>query len=170
MTRRWAVAAACAAGGLALAFWLVHAPAAKVQAQPLHVPKLAGTQPHTRATDAPELEAAQDDAPLMPVGTVDLPEQLDRRQLEAAMNKIKPHLEKCRHVEEFTGTLTVRLTIAKSGNVQSVLLVTPAEKTLTSECVLKTVRSASFPRFRGTLLPTIELTYPFLFRPEGGTL
>jgi hypothetical protein len=168
--KQWVAAVACVAGALALGLWLTHTPSAKVEAQPLHVPKLTNAQPKAHSTDSPENEGPAEEAPLMPVGTADLPEQLDRRQLEAGMAKAKIQIERCRRLEEFVGSLTVKLTIAKSGNVQSAVLVSPADKSQTSDCVLKTVRNASFPRFRGTLLPTVELTYPLLFRQEGGPL
>jgi hypothetical protein len=148
----------------AVAVWLWRPPSGAVAAPPL---KPIHLQPKAHVADSPEGETGSEDAPLMPVGTKELPEQLDRRQLEAGMQKVK--LDKCKHVEEppFTGTLTVRLTIARSGNVQSVAVLPPAEGTQTGICVAKQVkRDASFPAFRGTLVPTAELTWPFLFSAD----
>jgi hypothetical protein len=146
--------------GAALAVWLWRPPSGAVAApalQAVHLPP----KPHAEPLD--EIGGSED-APLMPVGTKELPEQLDRRQLEAAMAKVK--IDKCKIADEppFAGTLTVRVTIAKSGNVQSVAVLPPADTSATGACVAKQIRrEAAFPAFRGTLLPTIELTYPFLF-------
>ena len=55
--------------------------------------------------------------------------------------------------------------IDRSGNVKSAQALEPLDQTQTGQCVAKESRHASFPRFRGTLTPTIELTYPVYFRP-----
>jgi len=145
----------------ALAVWLWRPPSGAVAAPPL---KPIHLTPRAKTADSPDSEIGTEDQPIMPVGTKELPEQLDRRQLEAGMAKVK--LDKCRHAEEppYTGTLTVRVTIGRSGSVQSVGVLPPAEGTLTAQCVAKQVkRDAEFPAFRGTLVPTVELTWPFLF-------
>jgi hypothetical protein len=164
---RWAVVAGVAALGAALTVWFLREPSGAMVVPPLHPPRLKAANDPGKAAEAPENEAVTEDAPTMPVGTVDLPEQLDRRQLEAGMAKVKELVERCRGLETFVGTITVKLTIARSGNVQSVVLVSPLLRTATTDCVTKAARNASFPRFRGTLLPTIELTYPFLFPGPG---
>ena len=160
---RWAVVAGVGALGAALAVWLLREPTGAMVVPPLHPPRLRASNDPGKPAEAPENETVTEDTPTMPVGTVELPEQLDRRQLEAGMAKVKDHVERCRGLEAFVGTITVKLTIAKSGNVQSVSLVSPLLRTATTDCVTKAAHNASFPRFRGTLLPTIELTYPFLF-------
>jgi TonB family protein len=163
----WALGSAIATLVIAIVIWYVRGPGGAVAAPPLDPPRLKGPSAAAkRAADAPENEAPVEDLPTMPVGTTDLPEQLDRRQLEAGMTKVKPHLQRCRPDEPFVGTVIVKLTIGKSGNVQSAQVVQPPEKTPFSDCIVKVVKSASFPRFRGTLLPSVELTYPFLFKPE----
>jgi outer membrane biosynthesis protein TonB len=160
--------------GVWLAIWLLHEPDAPVNAPKLVVPKIrrvhrpATTAAETGVSDAPEGEAPAEEAPTLPVGTSDLPEQLDRHQLEEGMEKARHAVEKCQPLEGFVGTITVHVTIAKTGNPQSTQLVAPKEKTATTDCVVKAVqRNASFPKFRGTVLPTTELTYPFLFREDG---
>lgn len=163
----WALGSAVAFLALSVVIWYVRGPVGAVAAPPLDPPHLKGPSAASkRGTDAPENEAVVEDLPTMPVGTTDLPEQLDRRQLEAGMTKVKSQLPKCRPDVPFVGTVIVRLTIGKSGNVQSAQVVQPPEKTPFSECLAKVVKSASFPRFRGTVVPAIELTYPFLFKPE----
>lgn len=72
-------------------------------------------------------------------------------------------LQSCRDVEQFAGILTVRLVIARSGNLQSAQVQPPAAETRTADCVKHALRGLQFPRFRGTYTPTIEWTYPFLF-------
>src|SRR5690348_14124601 len=144
-----------AALGAALAVWLLREPSGAMTVPPLHPPRLRPSSEAGKPAEAPENDTASEDAPTMPVGTVDLPEQLDRRQLEAGMAKVKEHVERCRGLEAFVGTITVKLTIAKTGSVQSVSLVSPLLRTATTDCVTKAARGASFPRFRGTLLPTI---------------
>lgn len=158
---RWVVPVGLLGLVAALGARAAWAPDRPVAAPPLEPPKV--TRAPKAAADAPEAEGPAEDLPTMPVGTSDLPEQLDRRQLEAGMNKVKPHVFRCRELEQFVGYIKVRLVIARSGNVQSVHVVEPPERTRTTECVAKAVRTASFPRFRGTLIPTVELTYPFLF-------
>lgn len=154
----------------ALAGWSFYAPDHPATAPPLDPPRLPSAASRSKPEGAPDNEAPVEDLPTMPVGTIELPEQLDRRQLEAGMEKARKHVERCRAVEPFTGTLTVRVTIAKNGNVQSVALLPPPEtidKTPFGECVKKALKlRGSFPRFRGTVLPTIELQYPYLFGPD----
>ena len=58
------------------------------------------------------------------------------------------------------------MVIDRSGGVKSAHALEPLDETATGQCVAEEVRHASFPHFRGTLTPTIELTYPFYFRPK----
>jgi len=114
--------------------------------------------------DQPEEPAAA------PVSIGGIPEQLDRRQLEAAMVKVKPAVLHCRGLNAwggYAGELSVRMTIASSGALsQAVILGVPPEETHTAlaDCVLHAIHGISFPRFRGALHPTMEWTYPFVLR------
>jgi hypothetical protein len=81
------------------------------------------------------------------------------------MLKIMPKLMECQTLEQFVGTVQVHLVIDRSGNVKSAQALQPLDQTQTGQCVAKESRHASFPRFRGMLTPTIELTYPVYFRP-----
>ena len=149
----------------ALGLWLWRPPSGALVVpglRPLKLPPRAA-----RAADTPESESATEDAPLMPVGTRELPEQLDRRQLEAGMEHVR--LDKCLGPESppFQGTITVHLTIGRSGGVQSVQALPPAANTPIGLCVAKQVqRTASFPAFRGSLVPTVDLIYPIVFPPR----
>jgi hypothetical protein len=113
-----------------------------------------------------EFAPADDDAPVMNVVTAGgLPEEPGRHDFEQAMLKIMPKLIACQSVEQLVGIVQVHLVIDKSGNVKSAQALPPIDQTQTGQCVAKESRHASFPRFRGTLTPTIELTYPIYFRP-----
>jgi hypothetical protein len=47
--------------------------------------------------------------------------------------------------------------------VQSAAALAPLDHTPTGDCLVRVVRqSATFRPFKGTLLPTVELTYPFI--------
>ena len=91
------------------------------------------------------------------------PEQLNRHDLENAIDKLAPKVLQCRNVEQFTGFVSVRMTIEKNGSVRSLTVLPPVDKTLTADCVKRALHGLSFPRFRGTYVPQIEWTYPFLF-------
>jgi hypothetical protein len=115
---------------------------------------------------APEDEPAAEDPAAAPV-RVGAPEMLNRHDLENAIDKVRAKVLQCRDVEQFSGLMTVKLQIARSGNLQSAIIEPPLQTTKTADCVKKALRSLSFPRFRGTYLPppgTIEWTYPFLFK------
>jgi hypothetical protein len=116
------------------------------------------------AVAQPEDEPVADDPAARPVQSGP-PEMLNRHDLENAMLKVHPKVMQCRDVEQFAGTLTVRLVIAKTGNVQALSILPPGagDKTRTADCVKRALRNLSFPRFRGTYIPTIEWTYPFYF-------
>jgi hypothetical protein len=57
----------------------------------------------------------------------------------------------------------VKLTIEKNGSVRSIQVQPPVDKTRTADCVKHALHGLSFPRFRGTYIPEIEWSYPFLF-------
>jgi hypothetical protein len=158
---------------VALTVWLLREPHWTAQAAPIAVPKVkrpskASAAGVGGAPESPETEAPEPETPTMPVGTADLPEQLDRHMLENGMSKAFKAVEKCWDLEHFAGRMRVNVVIDKTGNPKSVQLLEPTMKTQTTDCVVKAVhRNASFPHFRGTLLPTVELSYPFLFKEDG---
>ena len=118
--------------------------------------------PRAAVVAAPEDEPVAEEPVAAPVQSGP-PEQLNRHDLENAIDKVKPKVLACRDVEQYSGLLSVKLVVAKSGNLQSASVEPPVDKTRTADCVKHALRGLAFPRFRGTLLPTIEWTYPFLF-------
>jgi hypothetical protein len=110
--------------------------------------------------------APEEDAPVLNVVSAGgLPEEPGRHDFEQAMAKVRPRVDQCRQLEQFVGLVQVRVVIERSGGVKSAQTLPPLDETQTGQCVAKAVRYAAFPRFRGTLTPTIELIYPFYFRP-----
>jgi hypothetical protein len=127
-----------------------------------HAPRKARVDPHRASLAAPEDEPVADEPAAAPVHAGP-PEQLNRHDLETAIDKIKPKVMACRDVEQYTGFLTVRLVIEKSGSLKSASVLPPVEKTRTADCVKHALRGLSFPKFRGTYIPQIEWSYPFWF-------
>ena len=114
------------------------------------------------AVATPEEEPAAEEPAAAPVQTGP-PEQLNRHDLEGAMEKVKPKVLACRDTEQFSGLLLVKLVIDKTGNLKSATVQPPDDYTRTADCVKHALRNLSFPRFRGTFVPTIEWSYPFVF-------
>jgi hypothetical protein len=199
---RWTVAAPLVGVGLlaaAVAWSLVPPDLASPKVAALEMPRPRVTEGAGGAGGvAPEDEATNEDAPALPVGEVR--EQLDRRELEAGMAKVRPALHRCRGLG-WSGTLEVRLTIAPSGGVTAATVLPtrapgagpapqgplffdlvdgaarrkrgrvvveesrpgdgPPVPEPVAECVVKVLKShASFGRFRGALIPQMELIAP----------
>ncbi len=139
---------------------------------PLTTPRLRALWGQDQAAGAAnaspddDFGAPDDDAPVLTVLKAGgLPEEPPRHDLEQAMEKVRPRVEQCQSLEQFVGIVQVHLVIERSGGVKSAQAVAPLDETQTGQCVAKAARSALFPRFRGTLTPTIELVFPFYFRP-----
>jgi hypothetical protein len=82
--------------------------------------------------------------------------ELDRRDVATAMTGVRVAVMKCRDLEQFEGTVTVKFVVDPSGKVSS---VSSTRKGPTGDCVAAAVKRASFPAFDGA--PT-SFTYPFL--------
>jgi hypothetical protein len=141
---------------------------APTETPPVVTPRLRAlsSPPAPQPAASPSSEedvVAEDPTPAMDPSGV--PEELGRRDLEGGMERVRPQVEACQSLEQFVGIAMVELTINHAGGVQSVTLLPPLDQTQTGECMAKAVKTASFPKFRGTLAPTIDLTYQFLFRP-----
>ena len=165
-------------GRAIVALWIVCAAViAWVWLRPLHdgplpapltrAPRKARQDPRRAAVAQPEDEPVADEPAAAPV-QAGPPEQLDRHALENAIDRVKPKVLACKDVEQYTGLVTVRLVIEKNGSVKSAQVqappgTTPVDRTRTLDCVKHALRGLSFPRFRGTYLPQIEWSYPFLF-------
>jgi hypothetical protein len=163
---RAALIAVLGAGVVLAAWWqLAPGPTPRVRTlRPPHPVRAAAAADAGART--PDDETAEDTPPApVAAGPNDLPEQPSRHDLEAGMERVKKQVARCQSLEQVTGALWVRVVIARSGSVQSVSALPPHDKTPTGECVAKAVKhEASFPRFRGELTPTVELTFPFYFR------
>ncbi len=126
----------------------------------------ARVDPRRAAVAQPEDEPVAEEPTAEPVHAGP-PEQLNRHDLEATIDKVKPKVLQCREVEQFSGFLTVKLTIEKTGALRSIAVQPPpgttTDKTRTIDCVKHALRGLSFPHFRGTYVPQIEWSYPFLF-------
>jgi hypothetical protein len=127
----------------------------------VRAPRKARIDPRRATVAAPEDEPVADEPAAAPV-QAGPPEQLNRHDLESAIGKVRSKVLACRDVEQFSGFLTVKLTIEKTGALKSVAVQPPVDKTRTADCVKHALRGLSFPRFRGTWVPQIEWTYPFV--------
>jgi hypothetical protein len=144
--------------------WLRPLVGAALPPPPKRVRHKRAQSPERALVAAPDDEPAAEEPATVATG---IPEMLDRRDLENALAKIRPRIDRCRERDQFNGLLTVTMVIKNNGNVQSATVQPPLDQSETARCVTKMLKGASFPRFRGTYLPTIEWTYPFLFRePE----
>jgi hypothetical protein len=120
------------------------------------------------AVPQPEDEPVADEPTATPVQSGP-PELLGREDLESTIAKVTPKVLQCHDVEQLTGVVTVKLTIARNGSLQAVSVLPPTTETRTGECVKKALRGLVFPRFRGTYVPTIDWTYQFLFEERSGS-
>jgi hypothetical protein len=152
--------------GVVVAAWQRLRPAPSVRIPKLEPPRpvrVAAASDGGVSSHAAEDEPAADDAPPERAPT-ELPEHPGRRDFEASMARVKHAVGRCQSLEQVSGTVTVRLVIGRSGGVQSAVALPPYDRTRTGECVVRAVKQATFPRFRGEPTPTVELIYPFYFR------
>lgn len=156
-----------------MALWIVCAAAiAWVWLRPMHEGPLpppvvraarkARVDPRRAPVAQPEDEPVAEEPAAQPV-QAGPPEQLNRHDLENAIDRYRNKVLACRDVEQYTGFLMVKLTIERNGSVRSTSVQPPVDKTQTADCVKHALHGLSFPRFRGTYVPQIEWTYPFLF-------
>lgn len=151
-----------------LALWVLCAGAvAWVWFRPLRQGALppwpARTQQTAKVVEAPDDEPADD-----PVGTsvrTGPPERLDRDDLLRSIARVTPKVMACQRVEQVSGLVKVKMEIARSGRLQSAVVLPPFDKSRTADCVKHALRGLGFPRFLDSATPTIEWTYPFLFKP-----
>jgi hypothetical protein len=104
-----------------------------------------------------KVEAPRDDVPSGPAKPTK--KGLDRGDVEKAMDGVRAAIMKCREVEQFEGTVTIRFVVAPSGDVRSAEATGPKKGTPTGDCVAAAVKRARFPAFDGA--PT-SFTSPFL--------
>jgi hypothetical protein len=94
-------------------------------------------------------------------GDDSLPEQLEKGQIVGGMSKVKGRVAGCYDQFKVPGMASVNVTIQKSGAVSSATVGGAFAGTPTGSCVEKAVKSASFPKFKGS---PMSLTYPFMLR------
>lgn len=94
------------------------------------------------------------------------PKRPTRAEIEAAMARVESSVLACRHLEEASGTVTVRLDFATSGAVQSATVLPPFGGTKTGQCVQRAASTARLPAFAGVPTPTVQVTYPYYFAPS----
>jgi hypothetical protein len=118
---------------------------------------------HADPLAAPDEEPSAEE-PMAPLESpTGMREALNRRDLEGGMAHVKSRVQKC--IEDpLDGVISARMTIGRSGSVQTVELLPPFDSAPQAECLAKALKHAAFPAFRGALQPTIELTFPFLVR------
>lgn len=85
--------------------------------------------------------------------------ELDRGDVSRAMGAVRAAVMRCRDLEQFEGTVTVKFQVAPSGQVTSAEATGSKAGSPTGACVTAAVKKAKFPAFDGA--PT-SFTYPFL--------
>jgi hypothetical protein len=84
---------------------------------------------------------------------------LDRSDVARAMGAVRAQVMRCRDLEHFEGTVTVKFHVAPSGEVTAAEATGSKAASKTGSCVAAAVKRARFPAFDGA--PT-SFTYPFL--------
>jgi len=127
----------------------------------------AKVDPHA-ALAQPEDEPVADEPAAQPVRTGP-PEQLNRHDLENAIDHYRSKVLACKDAEQYNGFVMVKMTIERNGSLHSISVQPPVDKTRTADCVKHALHGLSFPHFRGTYVPQIEWTYPFMLGEVAGT-
>ena len=77
------------------------------------------------------------------------------------MARVRARVNGCYDQFKVAGMVTVSVTVAKTGRVQSATISGPFAGTPTGDCVAKAVRSASFPPFKSA---SQTFQYPYVLR------
>jgi hypothetical protein len=80
------------------------------------------------------------------------------RDIATAISRIKPTVAACSEQDSAEGLANLRVTIANSGKVSNVQVTGKFAGTPTGDCVVRAVRGAPFPRFKGG---PVTLNYSF---------
>ncbi len=96
-----------------------------------------------------------------PAASSNLPESLSRSQIQGGMRRIKGRVQRCYDKFKVPGLANVQIKIGRNGRVGSARIKGIFSGTPTGACVVSAIRSASFPRFKGS---PITITYPFVLR------
>lgn len=106
--------------------------------------------------------AAAASTPREPAEDPNLPDQLQRGDIVSGMNGVKGRVDGCAAQFHVPGTAMVSVVIAKTGRVQSASVGGALAGTPTGDCVARSVKAASFKRFKGS---PMSINYPFILRP-----
>jgi len=95
-----------------------------------------------------------------PAGASALPVRLGRAQILAVVTRGSPAIRACKKEQAgFSGTVTVRLKIARTGRVEGAQVLTAGlAGSAVGRCVAGRVRALRFPRFSGKAM---QITLPF---------
>jgi|SRR5579871_2027215 len=91
------------------------------------------------------------------------PDDLQRGEIVAAMERVKPRAARCYAEYKQPGTATVKMTISSTGRVASARVLGELEGTDEAACVEAAAKGASFRSFKR---PSLSLTWPFVLRDE----
>ena len=87
-----------------------------------------------------------------------LPVQLSPKQINATLTPAKMRVHDCYAEFEVAGTATVKMTVSREGNIETLNLMPPFDKTPTGYCIRTALKGITFPRFKGEKM---IITYPF---------
>ncbi len=135
-------------------------------------PKIAAT-PKPKPTKKPDASSSLDDVLSSVTGGVDKPiaakedeaptkKGLGRGDVAKAMKRITPAAKSCYSVEEFSGMVKVKYSVAPDGSVSKASATGAHKGSKTGACVVRAVRKAKFPAFSGA---TMSFSFPFLLSP-----
>ncbi len=88
--------------------------------------------------------------------------RLERGDISKAMKAISSAAKSCYSVEEFSGSVMVKYSVAPSGTMTKAVGMGAHKSSKTGKCVVKAVKKAKFPAFSGV---TQSFTFPFLLSP-----
>ncbi len=91
------------------------------------------------------------------------PDELQRADILAAIERVKPRAAKCFDEFKQPGVATVKLTVASSGRVTSSKIIGALADTEEGDCVAAAAKAASFRPFKR---PTVTLTWPLVLKEE----
>jgi hypothetical protein len=98
----------------------------------------------------PEQEKARDRAAL--------PLQLTTKQINAALAAARDKVHDCFTEFEVAGTATIHLVVQGDGNIETLAILPPFDKTPTGYCIRSSLKGTQFPHFRGEKM---IVNYPF---------
>ncbi len=132
------------------------------------------TKTEPKAEKKPDPNASLDDVLSSVTGGVDKPiaketgeskptkTSLSRGDIAKAMGKVKGAAKSCYKVEEFSGMVKVKYSVAPDGSVIKASATGAHKSSPTGACVVKAAKKAKFPPYSGAAMSS---TFPFLLAP-----